>query len=270
MTRRLSVPQKCCGIVWFLTAFAALLCQGLCKDSDAVAPVGIADLPEGMRWTVEIHPPSSPGQSGNSGESGKPAFLHADGGPPELVREENEFANRIRKQTRIYSNGVEISRYATAGILVSTDPTTGRPIAESAGSDAFGGTLDSRQFQELHWLSPALFVGVQKIGEKDYDLYESRWPFQESNSEEEAADGPPDNRGELHHDPRPLAGHPTIRASICRMTRLPFRIDSPVATKIYTFEPLNTQLGIPVETAAAIEEFRKHQERLIRRYAVPY
>jgi hypothetical protein len=192
----------------------------------ALAQETITNLPDRMKWTVEISRPET--------TAAKAPEL-----PTDIVREENAAGPGLRKEERIFRDGSRLTRYAAGELIAYFDPRSNRVEIDSANDNPYGGPLSIKHFSEFRWIRPALLVGQKTIGGMPCDVYRGEWrPVRQS---EDGANGP-------------AAGTPRhMTACINRETRLPVQLETPVEIRRYTFSPLPVPLALPAEYQAAID-----------------
>jgi hypothetical protein len=192
---------------------AYLLALAATTVTPAAAQGTLRPLPPGMQWVVEISPP---------GEI--PGSVLAPKLPSDPIREENALSGQgLRKETRFFRDGSNLTRFAMGDRVLYYDARTDRVEIDAVGDEIYGGPISTKDFSELNWVNRTAPSGQKTIDGVLCDVYQSTGPG--------------------------LA----MTAYIGKQTRLPVRLETPAEVRRYVFSPLASPLTLPPEYRAAIE-----------------
>lgn len=190
----------------------------------AQPPLLVAEPKPGARWQVEIHEPRS---------HTKTARL--------LGKEENVLGEGVRKQTVFMVGSAPVTRYATAGLVLSYDPVTNEPVIETPFQEMPGGSLGLQAFPELAWVDLRWRVEDQSVEGRECDVYQAPWP-------------PPAAKESPGNSRPSQAGSRFAVAYINKSSRLPVLYEDPLGVRKYTFLADQASLTLPADLLKAIKE----------------
>lgn len=216
----------------------------------------VQSLNPGLRWTVEIAPPSRKLSNSNKQEPASPVIQ-------KRLLEENVMGHDLRKQTTFSPTGEPFSRYALGDMVLYISKQTRQIEIEPSSYELPGGSLSAKRFTEFFWIGERTYRGVENLGDRPCDVYRRPWSYR-------ALEDIPAPEGESTQPP-PAAADSTfeIVAYIDKKTRLPVRLETPEETRIYTFSPNPNPVVLPADFQKEWDDRLVRIEKRKNRFKIP-
>lgn len=148
---------------------------------DETPPPAFSNLiPTGTSWVVtiksaaELRELKSPAASSDAA----PVANVQSPGFRSVAKIENAYRSGIRRETFIYSDGSQFTRYVTNKEILFEHRVTGEPVFEEVGFSSTGPTTGVNELSELSWISNKYFIGSAKYQGRDCYVYRQFFPEQ--------------------------------------------------------------------------------------------
>jgi len=148
---------------------------------DETPPPAFSNLiPSGTSWVVtiksaaELRELKSPAASSDAA----PVANVQSPGFRSVAKIENAYRSGIRRETLIYSDGSQFTRYVTKNEILFEHRVTGEPVFEEVGFSSSGPTTGVNELSELSWISNKYFIGSAKYQGRDCYVYRQFFPEQ--------------------------------------------------------------------------------------------
>lgn len=137
-------------------------------------------IPNGTSWIVTIKSADelrALKQSPDSKISTSEEYVRSPGSPS-VAKIENSYSSGIRKETLIYSDGSQFTRYITNKEILFEHRGTREPVFEEVGFSSTGPTTGVNELSELAWISNKFFMGSAKYKGRECYVYREFFPEQ--------------------------------------------------------------------------------------------
>ena len=171
------------AVVMSLVPFSVVCAQltAVKLASDETPPPAFSNvIPSGTSWVVTIKSAdelrelkSFPAARGAASEANV-----RRSGIPSVSKIENSCSSGIRRETLIYSDGSQFTRYVTKNEILFEHRDTGEPVFEEVGFSSTGPTTGVNELSELSWISNKYFMGSAKYQGRDCYVYRQFVPEQ--------------------------------------------------------------------------------------------
>lgn len=252
------------GARFLVIVFLACLCPESSRAAENSPSRLVAAPPPGMKWVVRYRFTGTPDVSPTPGT---PDGSATEG--PSLLREENEMAADLRKETRHFRNASPLTQYVQRDLLVYRDPRTKRIVVESTEGQIFGHRLTTKEFSEFSWVEQKWHAGTRTVKGVLCDVYRRPWPAESPMNLSLSRLSLDSLKGKEAASSVSKRSGPEMIAVIARDTRLPVSLKDPIETRYYTFSPASSVLSLPPEFAQAIADAKSAIAKRRNRYKVP-